>query len=241
MKIDINFNFYSDTPEGKDPDSYSPTLRNYHKILWSKALPNGSKFELDDKTPNLLHHKSELGEFFLSSDSIAHTYSNIKSTTNIINSIETDEIDNFVSLCSAIGGYIIYPSKRINNQMTINGARGINRKIRDRFDLTLECIRQHYINENNPLTDTLKRYSSFFNLFDSFQGYVDFFLLQDLVTNNYSSIKYLIPFSSFENSPLPSDIDGYRLYKKNLTNFVLARGQRIQNFDSGSTLDVIKC
>ena len=86
MKIDINFNFYSDTPEGKDPDSYSPTLRNYHKILWSKALPNGSKFELDDKTPNLLHHKSELGEFFLSSDSIAHTYSNIKSTTNIINS-----------------------------------------------------------------------------------------------------------------------------------------------------------
>ena len=162
MKIDINFNFYSDTPEGKDPDSYSPTLRNYHKILWSKALPNGSKFELDDKTPNLLHHKSELGEFFLSSDSIAHTYSNIKSTTNIINSIETDEIDNFVSLCSTIGGYIIYPSKRINNQMTINGARGVNRKIRDRFDLTLECIRQHYINENNPLTDTLKKYSSFF-------------------------------------------------------------------------------
>ena len=27
MDIDINFNFYSDTPKGKDPDSYSETLR----------------------------------------------------------------------------------------------------------------------------------------------------------------------------------------------------------------------
>ena len=39
--IDINFDVYSDTPEGKDPDSFSPTLRKYHKILWSKSLPNG--------------------------------------------------------------------------------------------------------------------------------------------------------------------------------------------------------
>ena len=163
MNINTSFNVYSDTPEGKDPDSYSPTLRNYHKFLWSKKLPNGLLFKLDETIPMRLHHKSEIGEFVLSSDSIAHSYSNIKSTTNIINSIETDEIDYFVSLCSTIGGYIIYPSKRINNQMTINGARGVNRKIRDRFDLTLECIRQHYINENNPLTDTLKRYSSFFN------------------------------------------------------------------------------
>jgi hypothetical protein len=232
VKIDINFNFYSDTPKGKDPDSYSPTLRNYHKILWSKVLPNGLKFELDDKTPMRLHHKSNLGEFFLSSDSIAHTYSKTQSTVHIIKDIQVDEINDFFSLCSTIGGYIIYPSERINNQMTINGSRGINRNIRDRFDLTLECIRQYYINENNPLTDTLKRYSSFFNLFDNFKGYVDFFLLQDLVTNNYSSIKYLIPFKNFENSPLPNNVEEYRLYKKNLTSFVLARGQRIKDFNT---------
>ena len=42
--IDINFNMFSDTPKGKDPDSYSPTLRSYHKILWSKPLPNGISF-----------------------------------------------------------------------------------------------------------------------------------------------------------------------------------------------------
>ena len=230
MNIDINFNVYSDTPEGKDPDSYSPTLRNYHKSLWSKKLPNGSLFKLNETIPMRLHHKSELGEFVLSSDSIANTYSSVKSSYNIIKNIKADEIEKFVSLCSTIGGYIIFPSERINNQMTINGARGINKKIRDRFDLTLECIRRYYRDEDNPLNETLKRYSSFFTLFVNFQSYVDFFLLQDLVDNNYSEIKYFIPFKSFEDSPLPSDTNQYKLYKENLSNFVVSRNERIKNF-----------
>ena len=230
MNIDINFNVYSDTPEGKDPDSYSPTLRNYHKSLWSKKLPNGSLFKLNETIPMRLHHKSELGEFVLSSDSIANTYSSIKSTHNIIKNIKADEIEKFVSLCSTIGGYIIFPSERINNQMTINGARGINKKIRDRFDLTLECIRRYYREEDNPLNETLKRYSSFFKLFVNFQSYVEFFLLQDLVDKSYSEIKYFIPFKSFEDSPLPSDINQYKLYKENLSNFVVSRNERIKNF-----------
>ena len=230
MNIDINFNVYSDTPKGKDPDSYSPTLRNYHKNLWSKKLPNGSLFKLNETIPMRLHHKSELGEFVLSSDSIANTYSSIKSTHNIIKNIKEEEIEKFVSLCSTIGGYIIFPSERINNQMTINGARGINKKIRDRFDLTLECIRRYYREEDNPLNETLKRYSSFFKLFVNFQGYVDFFLLQDLVDNNYSEIKYFIPFKSFEESPLPDDTNHYKLYKENLSIFVVSRNERIKNF-----------
>ena len=231
MDIDINFNFYSDTPKGKDPDSYSPTLRSYHKILWSKKLPNGSLFKLNETIKMRLHHKSELGEFVLSSDSVAHTYSNIKSTTNIIKNIETDEITKFVSLCSTIGGYIIFPSERINNQMTINGARGVNKKIRDRFDLTLECIRKYYKNEDSPLNETFKRYKQFFNLFDSFKGYVDFFLLQDLVTSDYLSIKYFIPFETFEKYPLPNNIEEYKQYKYNLSNFVLARSQRMKDLN----------
>ena len=49
--IDTTFDFRSDTPPGKDPDKYSPTLRRYHKHLWSKALPNGAVFKLEDSTP----------------------------------------------------------------------------------------------------------------------------------------------------------------------------------------------
>ena len=231
MDIDINFNFYSDTPKGKDPDSYSSTLRSYHRILWSRELPNGSLFKLDETIPMRLHHKSELGEFVLSSDSIAHTYSNIKSTTDIVKKIDAEELEKFVSLCSTIGGYIIFPSERINNQMTINGARGVNKKIRDRFDLTLECIRKYYKNEDSPLNETFERYKQFFNLFESFKGYVDFFLLQDLVTSDYLSIKYFVPFESFENYPLPNDIEEYKQYKYNLSNFVSSRSQRMKDLN----------
>jgi hypothetical protein len=34
------------------------------------------------------------------------------------------------------------------------------------------------------------RYRDFFALFESFRGYVDFFLLQDLVTDDYSGVTF---------------------------------------------------
>lgn len=72
--IDITFDFRRDTPKDKDPDIYSKTLRRYHKFLWSKKLPNGVDFLLDDtKSDVYLHHKSDVGEFFLSSDTAIHT------------------------------------------------------------------------------------------------------------------------------------------------------------------------
>lgn len=37
MIIDTNFNVYSDAKE-IDPDNSSPTLKRYHKLLWSKLL-----------------------------------------------------------------------------------------------------------------------------------------------------------------------------------------------------------
>ena len=39
MMIDTKFNVHSDA-NGGDPDISSPTLRLYHKFLWSKPLPN---------------------------------------------------------------------------------------------------------------------------------------------------------------------------------------------------------
>ena len=227
--ININFDVYSDTPKVKDPDTNSPTLRKYHKLLWSRILPNGLNFELNINTPKILHHKSDLGEFFLSSDSIGHTYSRVKSMTHIIEQIPSNEINSFFSICSTIGAYIIFPAKKVDNKMTINGSRGLNRSIKDRFDLTLECIRLFYNNEINPLYDTLDRYSEFFSLFQDFKGYVDFFLLQDLINEDNLSIKFCLPFEDFNSSPLPKNVDEYQLYKNNMINFINSRNQRIIN------------
>jgi hypothetical protein len=76
MMIDTNFNFFSDA-RGGDPDSTSPTLKKYHKLLWIKPLPNGKILDLiDNKNGAYLYHKSELGEFYLGSDAITHSYKN---------------------------------------------------------------------------------------------------------------------------------------------------------------------
>ena len=77
--IDITFDFREDfqnfDDEKIDLDRDSPTLKKYHKILWSKSLPKGKIFNLrEDKAGSYLYHKSELGKFFLGSDSISHSY-----------------------------------------------------------------------------------------------------------------------------------------------------------------------
>lgn len=229
-KIDITFDMYSDTPEGGDPDASSPTLRSYHKYLWSKPLPNGVIFNLSDDGPKPnLYHQSNLGSFRLSSDAITHSYRNTKRMAHIINQISDRDSEILLRSGSTIGSYILFPSNRINGQMTINGARGVNSKIFDRFDLTLECIRRHYLGQLSPLSAVLQRYADFFQLFDSFQGYVDFFLLQDLVTHDYKGVKFLLPFESFNDSPLPRDVNEYFTYRNKALEFIQYRNQRIDS------------
>ncbi|MFC1774840.1 DUF6994 family protein [Nanoarchaeota archaeon] len=226
----MNFDVRTDS-KGKDPDSSSETLKHFHKLLWSKNLPNGKLFNLDDTKPNAyLYHKSELGEYYLASDSIIHTYFKWKRTQHIIKQISKNEMKYFFDLSYTIGGFIIFPSNKINGLPTINQERGFNTKINDRIDLTLECIRRYYNNENSPMIDTLKRYTDFFKLFSDFKGFCEYFLLNDLVTNNYSKVNFLLPFKDFVNNPLPKDLNEYNKYKKYTIDFLQRRNKRIEEY-----------
>ena len=230
--IDISFEFWKEIPKGKDPDKYSPTLQGYHKILWSKPLPNGKKFELTENSPKIprrLYHNSELGEFVLSSDSIGHTYRSvkIKSIKKIVDQIDDEKIKSFWSVCRSIGGYILFPAKKIDNKLTINCHRGLHPKLIDRWDLSLECIRCFYNKKESPIKETLIRYSDFFNLFENFEGYVKYFHLQDMVSKDYNSIKFFLPFKDFNHPPLPATVDEYLTYRENLMTFIIARNKRI--------------
>jgi len=183
MIIDISFNVYSDA-NGGDPDSTSSTLRKYHRMLWSKPLPKSKTFELhDNKHGAYLYHKSELGEFFLGSDAITHSYKNHKRKYWLTKQI-LSEVDELFDTGSTIGAYTIFPNNKIDGNHTINQARGVNSLIDDRFDLILECIRLLYLGQKSPLYGTLMRYKTFFDLFDNFIGYINFFLFQDLIDEN---------------------------------------------------------
>ena len=231
MTIDINFKFYSDS-NGGDPDLKSPTLRKYHKFLWSKPLPNGRNFELfDDVNGSYLYNKSEVGEFYLGSDGIAHSYRNHKRKKFIIEKIP-NEVAELFELCSTVGGYIIFPNRKINGNQTINQKRGVLKVIDDRFDLTLECIRRFYAGLQSPLHKTLIIYSSYFNLFDDFNGYIKHFFLQDLVDENHN-IKFYLPFDDFKSSPVFSCVDDYLFYKEGVMKFVNHRNKRIEQYIKG--------
>ena len=149
--------------------------------------------------------------------------------SHIVEQVPKDEMDYFSNIRATIAGHAIFPAKRINNKMTINGARGVNHKIQDRFDLTLECIRRFYLKETSPLTEVFERYAKFFYLFDDFKGYINFFLYQDLVKEDYSKIKFWHLFDDFLGPPLPKNLDEYLLYKKKVISFIKDRNQRILN------------
>jgi len=122
---------------------------------------------------------------------------------------------------------MVFPGQKVGGKMTINGARGFLPRIKDRFDLTVECIRRHYRSEGNPLSDTLARYSDYFRLFGDFRGYVEFFLLQDIVTDDFSEVKFSMPFEDFKPWPLPKTVDEYKAYRQVAADFINARNKRI--------------
>jgi hypothetical protein len=238
--IDTAFDFRTDTPPPKvtrtgalrtfDPDTFSPTLARYHKLLWSKPLPSGQPFDLSitERPPYYLCHRSELGEFELTSDAVVPSFGNRRdaSIRSIIASFPAEEHEAFGRLGYSIGGMMVFPGRRIGRNNTINGARGFHHQISDRFDLTLECIRLHYACQSSPLGKTLELYRDFFALFEDFRGYADFFLLQDIIESG--AVRFSLPFDDFRTRPVPKDRDEYAEYRRRSIEFIEARNRRIE-------------
>ena len=243
MHIDTAFDFTTDSPGfwdgfwerkgglgycGSDPDSCSPMLRNYHRILWSRELPNGQVMEL----------KEGYGSDYLNwdgmrfaSDSITtgFRYERCRSLIDEVSDSMEDYrswMESMIRRSYTIGGAIIFPKHR----NSINQIRGSNRAIIDRWDLTLECIRRFYEGEESPISWCLEQDRGFFDLFVDFKGYVDFFFLQDCVSNNYSKVKMWLDTELFETDPFPKDVDEYMKWIDSNLDFVDKRNERIVDF-----------
>lgn len=234
--IDVEFDHRTDS-NGKDPDLHSPTLRNHHQELWAKELPSGEKLTIEKIPKHYLLHTSQLGEFSLSSDTISNSLRSHKKLKHLTNQIPSAELDSFQALGSTIGGKILFPGKKIDKNLTINVARGLNSRIKDRFDLTLECIRLQYQGLDNPLSKTLSTYWAFFELFESFDHYVEFFHLQDLVQEG--AVRFFLTFKDgFDRPPLPTSVEEYKIYRENTMTFVAARNLRIQAWATGNSINL---
>lgn len=241
--IDTAFDFTTDTPgywekfrqsdcklggTGCDPDADSKTLRLYHKLLWSRPLPNGECMNLSMGSKN---DYLTWNGFRFGSDSITASF-RYKRYQYMITQAEStlpdfrSYVENFIRKTYTIGGTIIFPKRRGG----INPSRGVRYSISDRWDLTLECIRRYYAGENSPLYDVLLQDKAFFDLFVNFKGYVDFFFLQDCVTSDYSAVEFWSGDGSFVGSPLPQTVSEYLSFIERELIFVEKRNARISAF-----------
>lgn len=240
MNIDITFDFTTDTPKywdnfwndnvlgggGADPDAVSKTLQTYHQILWSKPLPNGEHMNLTSgKASNYLTWKN----FRFGSDSILASFRYVRyremleEVSKTVSKYE-EFIESFIHKTYTIGGSIIFPKEN-----SINRARGVNPFIKDRWDLTLECIRKYYRNEDSPLYETLVMNKEFFDLFVDFKGYVDFFFLQDCVSEDCQSVIFWIGDGDLSKNPMPKSVDEYLIWIDKQLDFVSKRNKRIES------------
>lgn len=225
--IDANYDFRSDS-EGKDPDIGSPTLKRYHRILWSKELPNGEIMELRAEKGGYL----KWNDFSFGSDTITHSYSKHRNKKaeelqrKVRNAVADYDgyVNAFIKKSYTVGGVIIFP----RHQGSMNQDRGTNHLISDRWDLTLECIRRHYVGEDSPLSETIERDRDFYDLFRDFRGYVDFFYLQDCVTPDYKHVIFWQSDTTFEvSNPIPKTAEEYFEWIRHSTEFIDRRAARM--------------
>lgn len=242
VEFDPRFDFRTDS-NGGDPDAKSPTLRAYHKLLWDKRLPNGAQFTLDYE-PELgeyLVHDSHLGRFSLASDTCVPGWSNWKREriADIVRQVPREELDDFDTLTYQMGAMLLFPRNGPGEARgpSMNQERGTNGFIVDRLDLTLECIRLHYQEKAepgsvavNPLSDAINRWSDFFDVFGSFHGYTEFFLLQDLLKADGSAVELFLPNDGFPWWPFPADVKEYAEYRRRALAFVEARNRRMEDW-----------
>lgn len=228
---------------GMDPDKVSVDLRESHRAIWSKPLPDGQLLELSE--PDWSGYLKVVllpGRWTVGSDNFATTHANALPT--FARGLEGFADGHLCEFCT-IGGYIVFPNgvaqqlpTSVNNAVrrwSMNQARGMERRISDRFDLTLEAIRMFFagaVDRNeNPLGDVLEAYRWWFDLFGSgtegFLAYADFFFL----TPWLDSDGYVKPFGTlsltFADTLPRHDEAAYRAYVADQLAFVGTRNALI--------------
>lgn len=242
-RIDVNLDFAEGYRTGRDPDAYSERLYQWHRALWTRLVVGVERLDLEIVDSGWGYEMlltAGRRSFRLASDGIVATWSYGGCldwfTADVRAEIERD-VDDFFRIASTIGGYLLFPRNGPDQHgPTINQARGTKAAIRDRIDLTLECIRRHYLEPaaDNPLGDRLEHYAEFFALFGHFDTYVRFWLLDDLLSDDRTAVKSLItgePITDLSLPALPNTVAEYAAYRARSIAFVTARNGRIRALD----------
>lgn len=242
--FDIAFDYLLDTtPPGTDADSNSPRLKADHQLLWTKELCGGQLFELAVSEIPKVRRKNYLmfeqtpdKSITFGSDAITNSYTRWVKPKALVEAkaqLNEEQKRRYFDPPYTIGSAMIWPVRGIHLP-TLNTARGMRAKIADRMDLTLECIRRHYAKEpDSPLADVITNYRDFFELFGTFEKFVEFFHFQDLVTPEGKIAFFLEEDDEdkvFTRSGVPVTKDEYIRVREASLKFIALRGDRMADW-----------
>lgn len=224
-----------------DPDAHSKTLYEFHQKLWSRKTPSGKQLEFEVMRMRYgsycLKDKTTGNSF--SSDTLVNAFLNYSKNNPQIKKVITEykssigeepyrrEQEAYIRKAYTIGNMIIFP--KLASQKSINCQRGNrHRQLYDRIDLTIKCIQDYYNNnkvEDNKLRDvfTKEENKSFLDLFKDFDGFINFFFLQDMIDEN-GNVKI------FLESDYPMTGSDYERWRKCTLEFIANRNNRIKEW-----------
>ena len=233
--FDMTFDYKTDKPARTRPDADrdSPQLRADHELLWTKELRNGDLFEPEApavRRKGYLIFTNPTSEemHWYGSDAITNSYTRWlrpKTLVKAIAGLDDGQRARYLNPPYTIGSSMIWPVRK-RHPYTMNRAR-VRRQIADRMDLTLECIRLHYAGEQwSPLAEVIKNYEDFFALFRDFQGFVEFFHFQDLLTRD-GKVDFFLPLGDFKRHGAPASTPEYVEYREKVLEFIEKRNDRM--------------
>lgn len=245
--FDLSFDYETDKPARTSPDADrdSPRLRLDHELLWTKPLRSGVTFA--PAAPSirrvgyLIWSDGSGAQHWYGSDSITHSYTKWatpKALVEVKAALSEEQRALYLSPQYTIASSTIWPV-RSKGLPTINTARGFGptgRVLRDRIDLTLECIRRHYEGVDNTLASVLTAYGDFFTLFDGFAEFTEFFHFQDLIRPDFSAVRSLmrpdevLAQRDFEQEATPTTVEEYVAYREATLEFITRRGDRMADW-----------
>lgn len=234
-EIDYSTACFADLTQGfpyADPDAKCEELREMHYRLYNRyALYINRPFSFEKKYPlsfseGRYFYLSENGSCRLGSDTMNSSYLYYEALKNIKSEMEKcgrnaeAEIEKYrKDIIYRPGNFIVFPKKD-----SINVERGRNGKIKDRFDLTLDCIKKQYEKEDNPLAYVLqKNWEYFFCRFRDFNEYVHFFMLEDYLDEKCNVMQFI----DNEDHILPKNLGEYDEYIKRISSVIEKRTKRI--------------
>ena len=232
--FDPRFDFDAESPY-RDADTYSDTLRLYHQLLWSKMTPVGEALSLNvpraKQSAYLTHSRDDEIAYWFASDAITNSYTTWIRPKTLVEAkmaLTDAQVERYLNPNYTIGSASIWPLRKMHG--SINTARVWGR-VADRMDLTLECIRRLYLGDNEtPLGSRLSGYADFFELFESFAGFVEFFHLQQLVNTSLDQVEFWLPFDGFVRHGAPASVDEYVRLREATLEFIADRGARMASW-----------